>query len=260
MKKYVLTIICLFSMAVAAQKIEYAGFNNGIRVVGVSIRKIPIFDRSDTPIGIIIEQYKQNDIKQYFLKAIMWRYVLFFEGKNRDEVGEEEALFGPNNGRLLNPGIFPTNGKILIKTHTGRIITLKSVLQYTGVDKGCVYKAKNTYFKSEDPVINPIATSVTYYPISEEEIAEISAGVEKMRVEYVRYVPDKNFVHQIVEDPIKPKDFAKKIGAAYKAMENEDSKELQKAIKKQIEEEKKELEKIEKYQKKYGSQSIEKGM
>ena len=49
MKKYVLTIICLFSMAVAAQKIEYAGFNNGIRVVGVSIRKIPIFDRSDTP-------------------------------------------------------------------------------------------------------------------------------------------------------------------------------------------------------------------
>ena len=142
-------------------------------------------------------------------------------------------LFGPNNGRLLNPGIFPTNGKILIKTHTGRIITLKSVLQYTGVDKGCVYKAKNTYFKSEDPVINPIATSVSYYPISEEEIAEISAGVEKMRVEYVRYVPDKNFVHQIVEDPIKPKDFAKKIGAAYKAMENEDSKELQKAIKKQ---------------------------
>ena len=76
MKKYVLTIICLFSMAVAAQKIEYAGFNNGIRVVGVSIRKIPIFDRSDTPIGIIIEQYKQNDIKQYFLKAIMWRYVI----------------------------------------------------------------------------------------------------------------------------------------------------------------------------------------
>ena len=121
-------------------------------------------------------------------------------------------------------------------------------------------EAKNTYFKSEDPVINPIATSVSYYPISEEEIAEISAGVEKMRVEYVRYVPDKNFVHQIVEDPIKPKDFAKKIGAAYKAMENEDSKELQKAIKKQIEEEKKELEKIEKYQKKYGSQSIEKGM
>ena len=259
MKKYVLTIICLFSMAVAAQKIEYAGFNNGIRVVGVSIRIIPFFDCSDTPIGIIIEQYKQNDIKQYFLKAIMWRDVLFLGGKNMDVVGEEEALFG-NNDKLLNPGIFPTNGKILIKTHTGRIITLKSVLQYTGVDKGCVYKAKNTYFKSEDPVINPIATSVSYYPISEEEIAEISAGVEKMRVEYVRHVPNKNFVHQFVEDPIKPKDFAKKIGAAYKAMENEDSKEFQKAIKKHIEEEKKELEKIEKYQKNYGSQSIEKGM
>lgn len=217
MKKIIVLFCCLISLSAFSQKIDYVRINNGVRVVGGRIVGGGFWNYGT---HMALEQYKEGNKYEIFLKVFFHSKIL------------NGGIFGGNQ-IASELGILSNHGKILIKTNSGKTIMLQSIFHKIGVK----YDDESYCESYELDEFTESLNSVAYYPISEEDIIEISKGIEKWRIDYNQIslqdgIIVKRYSDNALKDKeIKPNDFAKKIAKLYSLMSDENNKELQKKIK-----------------------------